>query len=236
MWRTVLMTMGLHQMEMRWTGVGPPSHTKGPRNARALCGFEELQCEVRPDPSSGHISRLAKRSAIVLETDRLSLRRPRMEDAEAFAAINADPEVARFVSYSGPLVRPESDLLLRKMIEHWDDHGFGLWMADLRESGELAGFVGLAHPGTLPALAEEVEAGWRLGRPHWGQGLATEAGTEAVRFAFEELRVSRLVCIVDALNERSLGVAHKLGFGFWRDMDHPRWPRGVQVHTLDRPA
>jgi RimJ/RimL family protein N-acetyltransferase len=172
----------------------------------------------------------------VPETARLHLRRPRLDDAEPFAAINADPEVARFVSFSGPLVRPESDLLLRKMIDHWDDHGFGLWMVDERATGELAGFVGLAHPGTLPALAEEVEVGWRLGRRFWGQGLATEGGAEAVRFAFEERGLARLVCVIDRDNERSLGVAAKLGFAFWRDMDHPRWPHGVQVHTLARPA
>jgi RimJ/RimL family protein N-acetyltransferase len=170
------------------------------------------------------------------ETARLTLRRPRLDDAEALAAINADPEVAQYVSASGPLVRAESDLALRKMIEHWDDHGFGLWVADVRETGELAGFVGLAHPGTMPALAAEVEVGWRLGRAFWGQGLATEGGSEAVRHAFAGLRRDRLVCIVDAENLRSLGVARKLGFTFWRDMDHPRWPRGVQVHVLERAA
>lgn len=166
------------------------------------------------------------------ETERLTLRRPRLEDAEAFAVINADPEVARFVSYTGPLARPESDLLLRKMIEHWDDHGFGLWMAELRATSALAGFVGLAHPGTMPALATEVEVGWRLGTEHWGQGLATEGGAAAVQHAFAVLKAPRLVCVVDDRNERSLRVARKLGFAFWRDMDHPRWPRGVQVHTL----
>jgi RimJ/RimL family protein N-acetyltransferase len=170
------------------------------------------------------------------ETSRLILRRPRLDDAEPFAAVNADPEVARFVSASGPLARAESDLLLRKMIEHWDDHGFGLWMADVRATGELAGFVGLAHPGTLAALAHEVEIGWRLGRAHWGQGLATEGGAEAVRIAFEERRLERLVCIIAAENTRSLAVARKLGFAFWRDMDHPRWPAGVEIHTLDRPT
>lgn len=168
------------------------------------------------------------------DTPRLHLRRPRLEDAEPFAALNADPEVARFVSPTGPLVRAESDLLLRKMIEHWDDHGLGLWMADLRSTGELAGFVGLAHPGTLPALSTEVEVGWRLGRAHWGRGLATEGGQEAVRVAFAHPGRERLVCIVDRDNARSLAVARRLGFAFWRDMDHPRWPRGVQVLTLTR--
>jgi RimJ/RimL family protein N-acetyltransferase len=172
---------------------------------------------------------------LVPETDRLVLRRPRMDDAEAFAAINADPEVSQWVSLTGPLVRAESDLMLRKAIEHWDDHGFGWWMADLRETGELAGFVGLSHP-SVPALAEEVEAGWRLGRSHWGQGLASEGGREAVRTAFEEMGLRRLVCMIDRDNDRSLAVARKLGFVHWRDMDHPRWPRGVGVYELHRPA
>ncbi len=170
------------------------------------------------------------------ETERLLLRRPRIEDAEAFAIVNSDPEVARFVSKTGPLTRVASDLLLRGMINHWDDHGFGLWMAELLQSGEVIGFVGLAHPLSLPALSAEVEVGWRLGRAHWGRGLATEGGAEAVRAAFGEHGLKRLVCIIDRDNVASLGVARKLGFEFWRDMDHPSWPRGVQVHTLDRAA
>lgn len=167
------------------------------------------------------------------QTARLELRRPRLADADAFAAINADPEVTRFVSETGPLARGESDLLLRKMIEHWDDCGFGLWMAEPRGTGELLGFVGLSHP-SLPAVAHEVEVGWRLARAHWGRGLATEGGAEAVRVAFAERGLDRLVCIVDRDNAASLGVARKLGFSPWREMDHPRWSRGVQVHVLDR--
>src|SRR3954447_1190270 len=168
------------------------------------------------------------------DTSRLSLRRPRLEDADAFAVINADPEVMEFIAVTGPYARSESDLVLRKMIEHWDDHGFGLWMADVRATGDLVGFVGLSHP-SLPAVAHEVEVGWRLGRAHWGHGYATEAGAEAVRWAFAERGLERLVCIIDRDNTRSLAVAGRLGFAFWRDMDHPRWPRGVQVHTLRAP-
>ena len=168
-----------------------------------------------------------------VETARLVLRLPRPSDAADFAAINADPEVARFVSVTGPLTRAQSDLLLRSMSDQWDREPFGLWMAERRDSGELAGFIGLSHP-SLPALASEVEVGWRLGRAHWGQGLATEGGEAAVRHAFDRCGLDRLVCIVDRDNHASLGVARKLGFAHWREMDHPRWPRGVQVLTLDR--
>jgi len=170
------------------------------------------------------------------ETARMILRTPRLEDAEAFAAINADPEVVRFVSQTGPLARGESDLLLRRMLEHWEEFGFGWWFADLRATGELLGFVGLSHPRSLPPMADEVEVGWRLARAHWGQGLATEGGAEAVRVGFEERGAERLISIIDPANTRSLGVARKLGFAHWRDMEHPRWPPGVSVFRLDRPA
>jgi RimJ/RimL family protein N-acetyltransferase len=169
-------------------------------------------------------------------TERLTLRRPQLADLDALAAINADPEVARFVSATGPMARAETELMLRGMISHWDDHGFGWWMADLSETGELVGFVGLAHPLSVPALAEDVEVGWRLGREHWGRGLATEGGTEAVRHAFAERGLARLVCLIDRDNARSLAVARRLGFAHWRDMAHPRWPRGVQVHVRERDA
>jgi RimJ/RimL family protein N-acetyltransferase len=171
----------------------------------------------------------------VPKTARLLLRRPSLADAAPFAAVNADPEVARYVSATGPLGRSESDVVLRSMIDQWDAEGFGLWMAELLTTGEVVGFIGLSHP-SLPALAEEVEVGWRLGRAHWGAGLATEGGAEAVRLAFDDRGLERLVCIVDRDNALSLRVAHKLGFAHWRDMEHPRWPRGVQVHTLERAA
>lgn len=171
---------------------------------------------------------------MAIETARLRLRPPRLEDAGAFAAINADAEVTAFVSLSGPLARGESDLLLRKMLDHWADHGFGWWMAESRSTGELLGFVGLSHPTSLPPMADEVEVGWRLARAHWGQGYATEGAREAVHVAFEERCVPRLISIIDRDNARSLRVAAKLGMHHWRDMDHPRWPRGVQVHRLDR--
>ena len=171
-----------------------------------------------------------------VQTARMLLRPPRLEDAEDFAALNADEEVTAFVSLTGPLARGESDLLLRKVIDHWTDHGFGWWMAEHRESGELLGFVGLSHPTSLPPMAEEVEVGWRLARAHWGRGYATEGGAEAVRVAFAVRGLPRLISIIDRDNARSLRVAEKLGFSFWRDMDHPRWPRGVQVHKLDRPV
>ena len=177
----------------------------------------DVEAEIAPDE-------------VDLRTERLVLRHWRDADRAPFAAMGADPEVMRFLP--GLLTRAQSDALVDRIRTHFAEHGYGLWVVEV--DGAFAGFTGLQWSAATGRRALEV--GWRLGREHWGQGLATEAGAEAVRFAFEERGLERLVCIVDAENTRSLGVARKLGFGFWQDMDHPRWPRGVQVHTLDRPA
>ncbi len=170
-------------------------------------------------------------------TSRLLLRRPRLEDLDGLAAIAADPDVARYVSQDGPMSRVQTELLLRRSIHHWDEFGFGSWAIELLAAkGELVGLVGLDHPLSVPALAHEVEVGWRLAQRHWGRGLATEAGAEAVRHGFEDRGLERLLCMIDPDNVASLAVARKLGFAYWRDVDHPRWPRPVQVHLLERGA
>jgi len=79
-----------------------------------------------------------------VRTERLLLRRFRAGDAEAFAAVNADPLVMRYLGSGEPIDRAASDALLARIVAHWDEHGFGLWAAELREDGRMIGFVGLA--------------------------------------------------------------------------------------------
>jgi len=164
-------------------------------------------------------------------TERLILREPVLGDLDQLSAINADPEVARFVSRTGPLTRDQTQALLERSIEHWREHGFGWWMADLRETGELTGFVGLAHPTFVPEIAHEVEVGWRIGRPYWGRGLATEAARAALELGFGELGLRRIVSIIDPSNARSIRVAEKLGLRRERELRHALWPVPVSLYV-----
>jgi RimJ/RimL family protein N-acetyltransferase len=143
------------------------------------------------------------------ETERLLLRRWRPGDLEAYAAICADPEVMRFLG--GPASRRQAAEQLARFADHWDRHGFGLWAAELRESRDLIGFVGLAEPAFIPELIGSVEVGWRLARSHWGRGLATEGARAALDVAFGELELEEVVSIIDPANLASLRVAEKLG-------------------------
>jgi RimJ/RimL family protein N-acetyltransferase len=164
-------------------------------------------------------------------TARLLLRRFRSGDAAAFAAVNADPLVTRYLGDGRPLGRAESDRLLGRIAAHWDEHGFGLWAAELRGDGRLIGFVGLAVPTFLPAVLPAVEVGWRLASDVWGRGLATEGGRAALEHGFGTLRLDRIVSIIDPRNAASLRVAGKLGLRWERTEVHPGTLRPVHVYA-----
>src|SRR5690242_2176295 len=115
-----------------------------------------------------------------LATPRLLLRQWRDDDADAFAPITADPEVMRYIHDGSTLDRAATAERINLWRRHWDEHGYGLYAVEVRGTGELIGFTGLAVPLFLPEVMPAVEIGWRLGRAHWGQGYATEAARAVV--------------------------------------------------------
>ena len=169
-----------------------------------------------------------------LTTPRLLLRQWRDEDLDALAPMYADPEVMRYIRGGGVLSRAETADYLVKMRRHWVEHGFGLFAAEVRETGVLAGWVGLAVPLFLPEVLPAVEIGWRLGRAHWGAGLATEGAEAVLEFAFDELALDRLVSIRHVDNVRSGRVMEKLGLTFDRRTAVPRDGQPVVVSAITR--
>lgn len=131
------------------------------------------------------------------------------------------------------LSRQESDALEDRIERHFDDHGFGLFAAELREDHTFIGFVGLAVPSFQAHFTPCVEIGWRLSADHWGCGLATEGARGVVRHAFSELKLNELVSFTVPANLRSRRVMEKLGMAHdpADDFDHPNLP---EAHPLRR--
>ncbi|MEE1783713.1 GNAT family N-acetyltransferase [Streptomyces sp. SP17BM10] len=169
-----------------------------------------------------------------IETPRLILRRWREEDVAPMAAINGDPEVMRWIADGRPLAEADTRRFTALVEQRWDEQGFGLFALEVRETGELAGFTGLAVPHFLPEVLPAVEVGWRLARTFWGRGYATEAAREAVRFGFEDCGLDRLVSIAQIGNTASEHVMDKLGMVVERETTTPATGRRVRVHELTR--
>ncbi|HVV64656.1 MAG TPA: GNAT family N-acetyltransferase [Rhizomicrobium sp.] len=141
-----------------------------------------------------------------LETERLILRGLKQEDFEALAEIMADPDVARYLT-GEPLTRAEAWRSLAVALGHWRLRGYGVWAVERKTDGAFLGRVGMINPEGWPGL----EIGWTLGKPHWGNGYATEAARAAMSYAFCTQPVDRLISCIDPDNLASQRVAQRLG-------------------------
>ncbi|MCM1981942.1 GNAT family N-acetyltransferase [Lyngbya confervoides] len=170
-----------------------------------------------------------------LVTARLLLRQWQPGDRPYFAALNADPEVMRY--FPAPLTRQESDALADRCERLMTVRGWGFWAVELPRRVPFIGYVGLHIPAADLPCKPCVEVGWRLARPYWGKGYATEAAQASLNFAFEDLQIPEVVSFTSLLNWRSQAVMERLGM--IRDpetFEHPNVPPGhiLREHCLYR--
>ncbi|NBN65591.1 GNAT family N-acetyltransferase [Pannonibacter tanglangensis] len=173
-----------------------------------------------------------------LETDRLLLRPWEDADLDAFAAMNADPEVMRhFPAVMSPA---ETAAMMARMRSKLATDGFGVFPVIRKADGRFVGFVGLnrpAYPVRLP-FDPCVEFAWRLVRDAWGQGYATEAARAWMRFGFETLDLDEIVAFTAAGNRASRRVMERLGMARSEadDFLHPVLPADhpLAPHVLYR--
>lgn len=148
---------------------------------------------------------------IILETDRLLLRKYVEEDAEAFLELNSDPRVLRFVPDTALLdLEQARQILVDHPMADYRKHGFGRGACILKNNGQQIGFAGLKY---LEELGE-VDVAYRLLPDYWGQGLATEAALASVRYGFDQLGLKRIIGLAMPENLASIRVLEKAGLRY----------------------
>ena len=140
-------------------------------------------------------------------TQRLILRTYRPDDLPEYAALNADPEVYRWLG-GHPMSHQDSDDTAAWAQDLFAAEGIGLLAVERRQDGEFLGMCGLHHQESYP---DDVEVGWRLARRHWGHGYATEAASAWLDLGFGPLGFARIISITEPENRRSVAVMQRLG-------------------------
>ena len=140
-----------------------------------------------------------------LRTERLLLRRPTLDDLEAWHAIYVDAEEVWFGAPRSSIDENREKLV--RQIAHHEEHGFGFFLVELLDSGEPIGAAGLQHLDGGP----EVEVGYRFLKEHWGRGYATESALASLAFGFDELGLERIVAVALESNTASRRVLEKCG-------------------------
>lgn len=139
-----------------------------------------------------------------LVTDALTLRATTVADFDAYAQILCC-ERGRFIYPD--CTREDAWFDFVQLSSNWLLHGHGGWAIEDNESGALLGFVLLGlEPGDL-----EIELGFMLLEENEGMGIAHEAAQMARHFAFDTLKLPRLVSYIHKDNARSIALAERLG-------------------------
>lgn len=148
-----------------------------------------------------------------VDTERLTLRVPRLEDFEDTYALWSNPEVVRYIGGKA-FTREECWSRLLRYVGHWELLGFGFWVVREKGTGRFVGEVGLGEfrRDIQPPLGDSKEFGWVLSPAVHGKGYATEAVGAALKWAEGKFGPERVVCIIDPGNEASVNVARKNGF------------------------
>ena len=164
-----------------------------------------------------------------IETPRLLLREIRESDFEFYAEICADPQFMQYVGGCKPLSRQEAWRSLATLAGHWQLKGFGFWMMEEKETGELVGRTGLLQPEGWPGL----EVGWGLAPKHCGKGYATEAALASVKWGFENTDTDELISMIFPDNKPSIRVAERIGQRFSRR--HSFNGLDINIYSIHRP-
>jgi RimJ/RimL family protein N-acetyltransferase len=168
--------------------------------------------------------------AMEIETSRLRLRQWRESDRAPFAAMNVDPEVMEF--FPAIQSREASDASIDAWQSQFAERGWSNWAVEVRSSGVFIGFIGLSVPRRVLPFSPCVEIGWRLSRPSWGQGYATEGARGVLRVGFDRLQLAEIVSFTSVVNRRSREVMGRIGMrNAHEDFEYP----GVPEHHPLRP-
>jgi RimJ/RimL family protein N-acetyltransferase len=142
-----------------------------------------------------------------VETERLVLRRPRPEDADAvFARYASDPEVTRLLSFARHTTLADTRRFLESSDAEWTRWPAGPLLIELRGSGALVGSTGLAFE-----TPQRAATGYLLARDAWGRGYASEALRQVVELA-RGCGVLRLYALCHPEHRPSYRVLEKCGF------------------------
>lgn len=160
---------------------------------------------------------------MILETERLYLRKLKQSDFEALCRTLQDDEA--MYAYEGAFSDAQVHEWLDRQLSRYEKWGFGLWAVILKEDGQFIGQCGLTMQ---PWKDREVlEIGYLFQRSHWHRGFATEAASACKRYAFQTLGAKEVCSVIRDSNIPSQKVA--LRNGMTREDSWTKHYRGVDM-------
>lgn len=169
----------------------------------------------------------------ILSTPRLILRALQSSDLNDLYEYASDPEIDLYVPWEHYKNIDEARENLNDFLMDYERDGFGAWGIEHRADRKLIGIANFSRP---HPLNRRVEMGYTIARAYWGQGYATEAVKELIKFGFGKMQLVRIEAVVLPDNKASARVLKKAGMKFegilhsyqvWREI-----PRDLHMYSV----
>jgi len=167
---------------------------------------------------------------ITLETDRLILRHQVLTDLEDLYALYCDSDITKYIPDAPKNYQETKEELEWHMNGHPRHPELGLWATIDKATNQFIGRCGLL-PWTIDGIYE-VEVAYTIRKDHWGQGLGSEAAQAILDYGFNQLHLTRLICLIDHDNQASIKVATKIGMTFEKDWVDELGP--LQIYSINQ--
>lgn len=172
---------------------------------------------VHDDGSNNRVGIELATMTVILETPRLLLRHLRMDDLDELFTLYQDLEIRKYFPEGILSYEDTKEELEWHMNGHPRHPELGLWATIHKETGKFIGRCGLL-PWEIDGRLE-IEVAYLLDKNFWHQGLAMEAASGILTYAFNMLNLSRIICLIDPDNIASQKVAERIGMTLERKVD-----------------
>jgi len=160
----------------------------------------------------------------IISTERLGLRKWKEPDIIPFASLNVDEEVMRY--FPKTLNYDQTYEMVERIRLHFENHGFGLYAVEKKDTNEFIGFTGFSIPAFDSFFTPCIEIGWRFKKEEWNKGFATEAAKACLDFGFKKLNFDKVVSFTAIVNTRSENVMKRIGMTKTGEFNHPKIDTG----------
>ena len=170
---------------------------------------------------------------VILETERLLFRQHIPADLDAFCDMEQDPDVRRYVG-GAPRSREDAERRFQNGLKPVIG-SLSMWATIYKLEEKYIGRCGIFphfNNGGVP-IPGEASLGLYIAKNYWGRGFATEAGQAFIKFGFTELKLNRIVTIIQIGNDASVRVIEKLGFQL--EYEEPGLKRSFYHYELRKP-
>ena len=148
---------------------------------------------------------------IVIETERVILRKFTIDDAAFMLEMLNTPTWLRFIGDRNVKTLEEAEnYLLNGNIRSYQEYGFGFYVVVIKETQESIGICGIVKREGL----EDVDIGFAFFQQFMGKGYGYEAGSATLNYALNDLKIKKIVAIVDPENVVSIALLKKIGLQF----------------------